>query len=232
MTGLGLNMSGLDVRDRDGRSILSVPDLQVAPGTSLAIRGPSGAGKSTLLYAMAGLIVPTQGSIVWGDTDIAKLSDNKRAAFRRQTVGFIFQDHLLFEELSAWGNAAITALYAPKAARPQIRETADQLLARLGLGKTANRRSDTFSGGERQRVAVARALAGQAPLILADEPTASLDRASADALADDLMHLARDEGRTMVVVSHDPSVCARADRVIDIVDGQLAPAPTPVVDHA
>lgn len=221
MTGLALCISGLEVTAQGGRRILSVPDLEVPAGTSVAVRGPSGAGKSTLLYAIAGIVAPAAGRIVWGDTDIAALSDTGRAAFRRRYVGFVFQEHLLFEELSALGNAGITALYAPRRDRRGIRDTAEGLLTRLGLSRSAARRGDTFSGGERQRIAVARALAGRAPVILADEPTASLDRPNADALADDLMRLARDDGRTLIVVSHDPALHDRADRVMDVVDGRV-----------
>jgi ABC-type lipoprotein export system ATPase subunit len=213
----------LEVTGQAGRPILSVPRLDVHAGTAVAVRGPSGAGKSTLIYAMAGIIAPTRGCIQWHDTDIAQMGDAGRAAFRRKTIGFIFQEHLLFEELSARGNAGITALYAPKRERRDIRDHADGLMARLGLGQSAARRSDTFSGGERQRIAVARALAGNPPVILADEPTASLDRANADALADDLIKLVRDDGRTLIVVSHDPALHERADHVIDVVDGHIDP---------
>jgi ABC-type lipoprotein export system ATPase subunit len=229
MTGIALAISGLEVTGQGGRRILSVPHLEVPAGAAVAVRGPSGAGKSTLLYAMAGIIAPAQGCIVWGDTDIAERDDSGRAAFRRASVGFIFQEHLLFEELSALGNAAITALYAPRRDRRGIRDNAEGLLSRLGLGASAARRSDTFSGGERQRIAVVRALAGDAPVILADEPTASLDRPNADALADDLMRLARDDGRTLVAVSHDPALHDRADYVIDVVDGRVE---SPKVPHA
>ena len=229
MTGIALAISGLEVTGQGGRRILSVPQLEVPAGAAVAVRGPSGAGKSTLLYAMAGIIAPAQGRITWGDTDIAARDERGRAAFRRESVGFIFQEHLLFEELSALGNAAITSLYAPRRDRRRIRDSADGLLARLGLGESAARRSDTFSGGERQRIAVVRALAGDAPVILADEATASLDRPNADALADDLMRLARDDGRTLVAVSHDPALHDRADHVIDVVDGRVEP---PEVQHA
>jgi ABC-type lipoprotein export system ATPase subunit len=229
MTGIALAISELEVTGQGGRRILSVPQLEVPAGAAVAVRGPSGAGKSTLLYAMAGIIAPAQGRITWGDTDIAARDERGRAAFRRESVGFIFQEHLLFEELSALGNAAITSLYAPRRDRRRIRDSAEGLLARLGLGESAARRSDTFSGGERQRIAVVRALAGDAPVILADEPTASLDRPNADALADDLMRLARDDGRTLIAVSHDPALHDRADHVIDVVDGCVA---TPEVQHA
>jgi ABC-type lipoprotein export system ATPase subunit len=218
-----LAVEGLRVEGEDGRVILSVPALEVAPGTAVIVRGPSGAGKSTLLYALAGLIRPTAGRVRWGETDIAALPESGRAAFRRAAIGFVFQEHLLFEELSAGGNVAIAALYARGRARPAIRARGAEQLARLGLDAAARRRSDTYSGGERQRIAVARALAGDPRIVLADEPTASLDRANADALAGDLAALARRDGRTLIAVSHDPALHALADRVIDVADGRIAP---------
>lgn len=203
--------------------ILDVASLNVAPGSAVAVRGPSGAGKSTLLYALAGLLRPDAGAIRWDGTDIAALGESRRAAFRRERIGFIFQEHLLFEELTARDNAAIAALYAPSGARGAIREAGSARLARLGLDGAAGRRCDSFSGGERQRIAVARALAGAPDIILADEPTASLDRANADRLAGDLITLAREEGRTLIAVSHDTALHAAADRVIGIADGTLMP---------
>jgi ABC-type lipoprotein export system ATPase subunit len=134
----------------------------------------------------------------------------------------VFQEHLLFEEISASGNASLAALYAAAPERGAIRARAAEQLSRLGLDGTASRRSDSYSGGERQRIAVARALAADPDVILADEPTASLDRVNADRLADDLVALAGAEGRTLIAVSHDPALHARADRVLDIADGRLA----------
>lgn len=220
--GRRLTVHDLAVTGDDGRSILSVPRLEVAAGSAVAVRGPSGAGKTTLLYALAGLVPPSAGRILWDDEDIAGFGERARAAFRRRTVGFVFQEHLLFEELSAPGNAALAALYAASADRGTIRDRAAAHLSRLGLDGADTRRSDSYSGGERQRIAVARALAADPDVILADEPTASLDRANADRLADDLVALAREEGRTLVTVSHDPALHARADRVLDIADGRLA----------
>lgn len=219
--GTALQIDGLRVEGTGGRTLLSLDALSVEPGVAVAIRGPSGAGKSTLLYALAGLLRPAAGTVRWGDTDIAALPDHKRAAFRRARIGFVFQEHLLFEELSAPRNAAIAALYAPRRDRGRIRSGGAALLDRLGLTAAA-RRSDTYSGGERQRIAVARALATDPGIVLADEPTASLDRANADALTDDLVRLARTEGRTLIAVTHDTRFHAQADRVIDIVDGRLA----------
>lgn len=216
-----LDISGLRVTGDGGRTLLSIPELRVEPGSAIAVRGPSGAGKSTFLYAIAGLIAVAGGQIRWGDTDIAKLREPQRARFRRDHIGFVFQEHLLFEELSAPENAALAALYAPRPARQTIRTQGAAHLTRLGLDHVDPRRSDTYSGGERQRIAVARALASDPAIILADEPTASLDRANADRLSDDLVQLARTSGRTLIAVSHDPALHDRADRVIDIRDGRI-----------
>ena len=143
----------------------------------------------------------------------------QRARFRRERVGMIFQDFLLFEELPALGNAALAASYAARSERDRIASGAAAMLAHLGLGDHADRAVDTFSGGERQRVAVSRALAADPPVILADEPTASLDRAAADRLIGDLAELAETRGKTLIAVSHDAALHERMDRVIDIVDG-------------
>ena len=215
-----LMVRDLVVTARGGRRLLDVPAFDVRPGEAVAIRGPSGAGKSTLLYALAGLLPAASGSIRWGDEDLAAMGDRARTAFRRRTLGLVFQDHLLFEELSAAGNAALSSAYAPKVERAGIGSRATAALDRLGV-PGGRRRVTSLSGGERQRVAVARALATDPAVILADEPTAALDRAAADRLADDLMALAA-EGRTLIVVSHDPALHARAGRMVDVVDGRLA----------
>jgi predicted ABC-type transport system involved in lysophospholipase L1 biosynthesis ATPase subunit len=176
-----------------------------------------------LLHACAGLVPLACGHVLWGDADLARMGDAARTAFRRRSLGFIFQDHLLFEELDALGNAALPAAYAPRAERAALRAQACGLLDRLGLGGAARRNTAVMSGGERQRIAVARALAGDPPVILADEPTASLDRATADQLAEDLFSLARKDGRTVLIVSHDTALQARADRLLHLADGRLIP---------
>lgn len=218
---LDLRVEDLVITGDDGRALLSVPDLVVPAGSAVAVRGPSGAGKSTLLHALSGLIRAARGRILWGGQDIATLTDSGRAAFRRDRIGFVFQEHLLFEELSAADNAGLAALYAASAARAAIRARGAAQLQRLGLEPALRRPSGTYSGGERQRIAVARALAADPAVVLADEPTASLDRANADRLAADLVRLAREEGRMLIAVSHDPALHSAADRVIDIRDGRI-----------
>lgn len=219
--GLALAVAGLELRAPDGRRLADVAGLSVAAGSSVAIRGPSGAGKSTLLHALSGLVRPAAGQVVWGGTDLATLDDAALTRFRRERVGLIFQDFLLFEELGALDNAALAAAFLPRSGRAALRQRASDWLDRLGLGQAGARRADSFSGGERQRIAVARALANDPPVILADEPTASLDRISADRLAGDLASLSRDTGRTLIVVTHDAALADRLDRVLTMAEGRI-----------
>jgi len=218
-----LSLRDVAVDAPDGRALLRVGALDIGPGEAVGIRGPSGAGKTTLLHVMAGLIRPARGAVRWGDTDLATLDEAARDAFRRRSLGLIFQDFLLFEELSPLGNAAVAAAWAPAAERPEIRARAAGLLDRLGVPPGA-RGVSGFSGGERQRVAAARALAADPAAVLADEPTASLDRVSADRLVGDLLALARERGRTVIAVSHDAAVIAAMDRVIEVADGAVVAA--------
>lgn len=216
-----LLVEALEVRDGRGRVLLTVDRLMLRAGQSLAVQGPSGAGKSTLLHVLSGLIRPATGRVIWGGTDIAALPEPARAAFRRNRLGLIFQDYNLFEELPALGNAALAAAFAPARNRAALRDRAAGWLDRLGLGAAGGRTVASFSGGERQRIAVARALATDPPVILADEPTASLDRAAADALGADLARLARDGGRTLVAVTHDAALAGLLQRRLTIADGRV-----------
>ncbi|GGH61452.1 ATP-binding cassette domain-containing protein [Frigidibacter albus] len=216
-----LHVENLRVTSREGRVLLDVPLLTLDAGQSLALRGASGAGKSTLLHVLSGLVRPSAGRVVWGGQDIAALTEDARARFRRETLGLIFQDCHLFEELSALGNAGLASAFAPARDRAPIRLAAAQWLAALGLGQAGARAVDSFSGGERQRIAVARALAGGPPVILADEPTAALDRANADALGADLVRLAAEGGRMLITVTHDAALAARMGRQITIADGRI-----------
>jgi len=216
-----LTVEGLHVTSREGRVLLDVPALSVPAGQSLALRGASGAGKSTLLHVLSGLVRPSAGRVVWGGQDIAALGEDARALFRHRTLGLIFQDCHLFEELSATGNAALSAAFAPRADRAAIRRMAERWLTGLGLTRTGTRTVDSYSGGERQRIAVARALAADPAVILADEPTAALDRANAEALGADLVALAAEAGRTLITVTHDAGLAARMARRITLADGRI-----------
>jgi putative ABC transport system ATP-binding protein len=221
---LALSVTDCIVRGDGGRVLLSVPDLALSPGMSLGVQGPSGAGKSTLLFALAGLLDGVEGSVRWGNTDLLSLPISARTALRAAHIGMIFQDFMIFDELGALANASLSALYAPRSERAGIVERADLQLARLGIDANA-RRVDSFSGGERQRVAVARALANDADILLADEPTASLQRDAADALIGDLLARVRDNGTTLIAVSHDQNLLDRMDRVVVIRDGHVVDSP-------
>ena len=217
---LPLTVTDCVVRSDRGRVLLSVPSLELEPGVSLGIRGPSGAGKSTLLYALAGLLDRAEGSVRWGDTDLLALSAARRTQFRAERIGMIFQDFLLFDELGALANASLPSMYAPRAQRAALKARASAQLTHLGI-PAATRAVNSFSGGERQRVAVARALANDAGILLADEPTASLNRDAADALIADLVARVRNDGKTLIAVSHDTHLLDRMDRVISLADGHI-----------
>ncbi|MBJ3776259.1 ABC transporter ATP-binding protein [Acuticoccus mangrovi] len=219
--GLALTITDLVVEASGGRHLLSVPQLDVPAGCHLGISGPSGAGKSTFLHALAGLARRTSGHVLWDGCDILALRQGARARFRRDHMGFVFQDPLLFEEISALANAGVAAAFAPRRRRAAVTLAAGEALTTLGVPTRPARPAATHSGGERQRIALARALATDPPILLADEPTASLDRATADTLADALLGAARAAGRTLVVVSHDPALIARMDRVLTLRNGEI-----------
>ncbi|EPX85295.1 ABC transporter ATP-binding protein [Salipiger mucosus] len=219
--GLPLSVRALDVTSDRNRRLLSIPELEAPAGALIGVRGASGAGKSTLLYALAGLLERASGSVRWGDTDLLSLGPERRAAFRAGHIGMIFQDFLLFEELDALANASVTALFRKRSERAALRARSAERLTRLGLDAGV-RSVASFSGGERQRVAIARAVAAEAPILLADEPTASLDRAAADRLIEDLVAMTRETGTTLVAVSHDLHLIERMDRVLTVSDGALS----------
>jgi putative ABC transport system ATP-binding protein len=195
--------------------VLSLDAFGPRPGELTAVAGPSGSGKSTLLYVLAGLLRPQAGRVLHDGADIYALGEGRRDAWRRQTVGFIFQDFHLIPELSVIGNVTLPATFG----RGRRGLDAKALLASLGV-PTARRSVSDLSRGERQRVAIARALAFDPPVILADEPTASLDGASAVEVLAVLRRLAG-EGRTVVVVSHDEAVLAKADQILRLDHGRL-----------
>ncbi|SMX33225.1 ABC transporter ATP-binding protein [Maliponia aquimaris] len=217
---LPLSVTGLEVAAPRGRRLLSVARLEVPGGALVGVRGPSGAGKSTFLHALSGLVA-FRGAVRWGGTDLGALSAEGRAGFRAARMGMIFQDFLLFDELSPLGNAGLAALFAPQRVRADVQARAAASLDRLKVPED-RRAVASFSGGERQRVAVARALATNPSILLADEPTASLDRPSADRLIEDLTALVRQTGKTLIAVSHDSHLLDRMDRVLTIEDGVLS----------
>lgn len=208
-----LSVRDLKVSTRRGEVLLDLPHLDVAPGTALGVQGASGAGKSTFLRALMGLAPHASGQVIWGQTQLSKLSVPARAEFRRDQLGMVFQDFLLFDELGALDNAAIQGMFSPRAARPKLAKVAEGLLTELGI-TSQGRGVASLSGGERQRVAMARALAHDPKALLADEPTASLDQATGDRLTDEMLGRVRDRGLTLVVASHDARLLDRMDRVL------------------
>ncbi|BDA86214.1 hypothetical protein Sa4125_37560 [Aureimonas sp. SA4125] len=229
MTAPQLTAEGIVVRyaDSGGTDIAVLDSVSFAPmpGSLVAITGPSGSGKSTLLSVLSGLVRPQAGRVSVAGADISALSEARRDRWRRDTVGLVFQSFHLIDELSPRDNVVVAAWFDRLSARP-FHARADQLLERLGV-PTRRKTLKGFSRGERQRVAIARALLFDPPLILADEPTASLDSLSGREVATLLRALAHDEGRTVVTVTHDPALIAVADVVHELAQGQLRQRPAP-----
>jgi len=193
--------------------------MAVGEGEYLAIAGPSGCGKSTLLHVLGCVDTPTSGDVRLEGHDVGALSDAERSRIRLTKIGFVFQRFFLLPMLSALENVELPQAEAG-APRAERRERARMLLDYVGLGHRADHRPAELSGGEMQRVAVARALANRPRLILADEPTGELDQATGAAIADLFDRLHRD-GTAVVVVTHDPSIAARAQRILTMRDGRI-----------
>src|SRR5580700_9337884 len=194
--------------------------LQVAPGEFLAIAGPSGSGKTTLLNIIGGLDRADTGKVLVEEKDLQLLSSGDLARLRLQRLGFVFQAYNLLPVLTALENAEFTLLLQGVPAE-QRKERVQKLFAEIGLAGLEHRRPGELSGGQQQRVAVARAMVSEPALILADEPTANLDSASAIALLDVMEHLNRTHGTTFAYATHDPQVMERAHRLIRLRDGQI-----------
>jgi lipoprotein-releasing system ATP-binding protein len=193
-------------------------DLHIYPGHILAIVGPSGAGKSTLLHCMGTLDLPTSGRIRLGKEELTTMSSARLAAVRNRDIGFVFQFHHLLPEFTALENIAIPGLIQGRP-KKEMEKRAAALLDEVGLGHRATHRPGELSGGEQQRVAVARALALDPKLVLADEPTGNLDTATSDAIHDLFFQINRQHGTTIVVVTHNPAFAERMPRVVKLRDG-------------
>jgi lipoprotein-releasing system ATP-binding protein len=195
-------------------------DLSVEPGEIVALLGPSGSGKSTLLQAVGLLEGGFQGSIRLNGQEASELDDNGRTRLRRELLGFVYQFHHLLPEFNARENVELPQLVF--GTEPAVaRERAERLLSTLGLGQRLDHRPSKLSGGEQQRVAVARALANKPPLILADEPTGNLDEQTADIVFAEFLTLVRGEGCAALVATHNERLAARMNRVVRLHEGQL-----------
>ena len=198
--------------------VLKGVNLQVEKGEIVAIIGKSGAGKTTLLQIIGTLDRPTQGKVIIDSTDVFAMKDKELAAFRNQHIGFIFQFHQLLPEFTALENVCIPAMIA-REKESEYSARATQLLTDLGLGDRLNHKPNALSGGEKQRVAAARALMMAPDIILADEPTGSLDTQNKQELSELLLKLRKEYGQTILLVTHDKELAGIADRIIEIKDG-------------
>jgi lipoprotein-releasing system ATP-binding protein len=205
--------------------VLKDVSLEVARGESLAIIGPSGSGKSTLMNIIGTLDRPASGDVSLAGQDLNRLDDLQLATVRNRQVGFVFQAHFLLPQCTVLENVLVPTLAGnDKTIRAAAPERAQRLLKRVGLGERLSHRPGQLSGGERQRVAVVRALINQPQLLLADEPTGALDRTASQQLAQLLLELNREEGVTLIVVTHALDLAHKMGRVLELNDGKLAQA--------
>ncbi|HEX8309681.1 MAG TPA: ABC transporter ATP-binding protein [Chthoniobacteraceae bacterium] len=206
----------------DAVDVLRGAELQMVTGETLSIVGPSGSGKSTLLNIIGALDHADSGEVLVDGRNVAGLREQDLAAYRNTTVGFIFQLHHLLPQCTVLENVLIPTLMQPNRDTAALQQRAEKLLDSVGLKHRLNHRPGELSGGERQRVAVARALINAPKLLLADEPTGALDRVSAAKLVDLLVELNREQGVTLIIVTHALDIARRAQRVLEIQDGKLA----------
>ncbi|AGA29175.1 ABC transporter ATP-binding protein [Singulisphaera acidiphila] len=224
-----LSAVGVEKSYRKGKNqvpVLHGVDMDVEHGELVAIVGASGSGKSTLMHVMGLLDSPDAGSVTLDGQRIDNQSDRRRDELRNQTFGFIFQFYHLLPELSALENVMMPqlirhGLWSYMGQRGRIRREATALLERVGLGHRLNHLPTELSGGEMQRTAIARALAGGPEVLLADEPTGNLDAATGQGVLELLRDLNRERGLTMIMVTHDPQIALQADRVVRLAEGRI-----------
>jgi lipoprotein-releasing system ATP-binding protein len=201
--------------------LVSDVDLTIGNNEFIAITGPSGSGKSSLLYLLGLLDLPTSGDVFIRGRSTANMEEAERAFTRLSLIGFVFQFHFLLPEFTVLDNVVLPMRALGRLAPSAQRSRARELLASLGLGDHLNKRPDQLSGGQRQRVAVARAMANEPPLILADEPTGSLDSKASEQVFEVLRALVKKYGKTVVAVTHDLNLAERMDRQIELLDGRV-----------
>lgn len=195
---------------------LNPVSLAIEGGTSVAVMGPSGCGKSTLLGLLAGLALPTSGTVSIGSATLSELDERRRVRFRRQSLGMVYQADNLLPHLTVEENIGLQLAIRDGQAGPGSRAQVAQVLDRLGIGNLASRLPDQLSGGQRQRAAVARAMIHRPSVVLADEPTGALDAVTGHAVIKLLVAVQRELGATLVVVTHDPQIAAHLDRILEL----------------
>jgi putative ABC transport system ATP-binding protein len=198
---------------------LNMVSLEIAQEDFIVVTGPSGSGKSTLLYSLGGLLTPNTGEVYVNGSDIYKLTPRLRAKFRRDNVGFIFQTFELLPYLTALENVMLPLSIDGVSDEDQV-EGGTESLERVGLGRRLNHKPSELSGGEQQRVAIARGLVNEPNILLADEPTGNLDRKTGDGIMN-LISALNDEGQTIVFVTHDQTRATIANRIIEMIDGRI-----------
>jgi ABC-type lipoprotein export system ATPase subunit len=207
----------------DGVSCRALNEISFEIGDKeiISITGPSGSGKTTILNLIGALDKPTSGSVYYDETDLSTLKGDKLADYRRNIIGFVFQTHNLFPQLTTLENVIYPLIPYQNGNSKQIREQAMQLLKKVGLEAKVNQLPDRLSGGESQRVAIARALVNHPKIILADEPTGNLDSATGLSVVELLSSISKEQGITVVLVTHEANLAKMADRVIQLVDGKI-----------
>jgi putative ABC transport system ATP-binding protein len=214
-----ISITGLRFRYSEGDFALKVPQLEVAAGERVAVIGPSGSGKTTLLNLIAGIRLPQQGRILTAQTEVNALSESERRNFRIQMLGLVFQEFELLEYLTVLDNVLLPyRINGALELGSEVRVRANMLAEEVGLADKLKRYVDQLSQGERQRVAICRALLSNPKLILADEPTGNLDPANKDRVLDILFEYAGKQGATLITVTHDHDLLPRFERVIDFKD--------------
>ncbi len=216
-----ITMSGVSMTYGEGLAAVKAlrnVSLDVRPGEVLLLLGPSGSGKTTLLQVLGGLLHPTEGEVTLGKQRLSDLSEKQLCEFRLRRFGFVFQSYNLFPTLTAWENIAIGCELRGVSGR-DAEARSRELLAYVGMAARADAFPQSLSGGEKQRIAIARAIAGDPDVVLADEPTAALDAVSGMRIAELLRELAHQSGRSIVIVTHDPRLLKIGDRIVVLEDG-------------